>query len=74
MNGLGLREQVGAAAGRERGASVRVQLVTFFRLCYRSRCRAWGQSKIMAVLRSAQGAGVGLCFWVDDQLWIDMMS
>ena len=75
---VALRAQVGAAAGCARaGASAGskcVQLVTFFRLWHRSRCQAMGQSKIMAVSRSALGAGAGLDFWVDDQLWIDMMS
>lgn len=61
--------RAGASAGGKRG-----RVLTFFSFCPRSRCRAMAQSKIMAVSRSALGAGAGLCFWVDDQLWIDMMS
>ena len=68
---VALRDQVGAAAG---GARAPVRMLTFFSFCQRSRCRTMGQSKIMAVSRSALGAGAGLVFWVDDQLWIDMMS
>ena len=66
-----LWEQVGAVAGRAR---VPGRILTFFSFCPGSRCRVIAQSKIMAVSRSALGAGAGLCFWVDDQLWIDMMS
>ena len=63
--------QVGTVAGHVRAP---VRVLTFFSFCPRSRCQAMGQSKIMAVSRSALGAGAGLDFWVDFQLWIDMMS